>query len=342
MGPSSTLPRVSIVLPTYNRARFLPSAIDSIRSQRWSDWELIIVDDGSTDGTREVVEGLRAEMVQPLVYVRQQNAGAYAARNRGLNLARSQYVAFFDSDDLWLPHHLDKCVRALEENPRLDWVYGACTRVDGATGRVLVPNRFYEDGRPRPFLKLKTQVVGDLRIIDDADTLAMQLRHGLFCGLQVSVFRQRVFDGRRFVEQYLVVEDELFTIRSIAQGTTLGYFDEPHAVYRVHPHNSSATVPGADRARVISVFSELVTGLEGVRREIRLSAKERRALARRLGAEYFWHLGYQGFWLGGQRREALGSFARGLRTWPWDWRRWKTYTTALLRRSPQHPPDNTP
>src|SRR5438105_13937181 len=93
-------PAVSIILPTYNRAKFLPQALASIRAQQFTDWELIVVDDGSTDDTAAVVRGLATDITQPVRYVRQENQGPYAARNTGLDHAAGELVAFFDSDDL--------------------------------------------------------------------------------------------------------------------------------------------------------------------------------------------------------------------------------------------------
>src|SRR5262245_12368939 len=98
---SSPAPSVSIILPTYNRAKFLPGALDAIGSQRWTDWELIVVDDGSTDDTREMVAELTRNWEQPVRYVYQENQGAYGARNRGLDMARGDFLALYDSDDLW-------------------------------------------------------------------------------------------------------------------------------------------------------------------------------------------------------------------------------------------------
>src|SRR5262245_36376166 len=104
--------KVSILLPTYNRAAFLPQAFDAIRGQEFGDWELIVIDDGSSDATEQVVRERTAGWAQPVRYVRQENAGAYGARNTGLDLAGGKYVAFYDSDDLWLPHHLRDSVAA--------------------------------------------------------------------------------------------------------------------------------------------------------------------------------------------------------------------------------------
>src|SRR5947208_8996196 len=83
-------PAVSVILPTYNRAKFLPQAFASIKSQTFTDWELIVVDDGSTDDTRSVVEEQTRGWAQPVRYHRQENRGAYGARNAGLDLTRGE------------------------------------------------------------------------------------------------------------------------------------------------------------------------------------------------------------------------------------------------------------
>src|SRR5947209_7539603 len=119
-------PAVSVILPTYNRAKFLPQAFDSISGQSFADWELIVVDDGSTDHTREIVAELAAGVAQPVRYMAQANQGPYAARATGFQAARGRLVAFYDSDDVWLPHHLADCVLELTKHADVDWVFAAC------------------------------------------------------------------------------------------------------------------------------------------------------------------------------------------------------------------------
>ncbi len=99
---ATPMPLVSIVMPTYNRADTIGRAIASVRAQSWSDWELIVVDDGSTDNTPSLLAGLDPR----IRFLRQENQGVTAARNTGLAASRGQLVAFLDSDDEWLPHHL--------------------------------------------------------------------------------------------------------------------------------------------------------------------------------------------------------------------------------------------
>ncbi len=120
-------------------------------------------------------------------------SGRCYARNTGLDRAGGKYIAFFDSDDLWLPHHLQDCVESLDANADVDWVYGACRIVDGDSGQVLEDTTFYIDGRPRPFMNLSTRVSGQLRIIVDRNTVKTILAGDrLRCGLQNSVFPPRI------------------------------------------------------------------------------------------------------------------------------------------------------
>src|SRR6187549_2647090 len=137
---------VTIILPTFNRAAFLEEAFSSIEAQTFRDWDLVVVDDGSTDRTKEIVAGFARRHPDRTRYVYQANGGAYSARNRGIDHVTGRYVAFFDSDDLWLPHHLDRCAGVLESQPAVDWVFGSCRLVNHADGRLIGENTFYVDG----------------------------------------------------------------------------------------------------------------------------------------------------------------------------------------------------
>jgi glycosyltransferase involved in cell wall biosynthesis len=328
-------PRVCIVLPTYNRAKFVPQAFASIRAQTFADWELVVVDDGSTDNTGELVAAFQKEVGQTVHYVHQPNQGAYAARNTGLDRARGRYVAFFDSDDAWMPHHLADCVTALDANPDVDWVHGAGRIVDHGTGKVLSPNSFYVDGQPRPFFKLRAQARGTLRIIDDPAAIECHILNGLYCGLQKSVLRRSLFDGLRFAPQYDGLinegEDQLFVVRALARGCRIGYFDNVHLVYYVHAENSSGASATMSVDKKMKMFEVLARAYADLADEVGLTRPQRRALRKRLSRDYFWGMGYWLLWSNGRRREALRMFRRGLAWWPYDLRYWKTYLLALAR-----------
>jgi len=113
MNQSLHLPRVSVIIPTYNRGRMLKEAIDSVLGQDYPHFELVVVDDGSTDATAERLKTYG----QDLVVIRQPNRGVSAARNAGIAAASGRYIAFLDSDDLWLPQKLTRQVRFFNQYP---------------------------------------------------------------------------------------------------------------------------------------------------------------------------------------------------------------------------------
>jgi glycosyltransferase involved in cell wall biosynthesis len=123
----------SVVIPTYNRRVKLQRAIDSVRVQTLSDLELIVVDDGSNDGTRAAVAG------QDLAYIRQANSGAAAARNAGIKASRGRYIAFLDSDDWWYPTKLEKIALATAQTPAAGLIHSKAAVVDaeGSTRWIL-------------------------------------------------------------------------------------------------------------------------------------------------------------------------------------------------------------
>jgi glycosyltransferase involved in cell wall biosynthesis len=113
MTVRSKSPEVSVILPTYNRAWILKEAIDSVLAQDFKDFELIVVDDGSTDDTGQILDSYD----QDLMVLHQSNRGVSAARNRGIDAAAGRLIAFLDSDDLWLPRKLTTQVNFFNSNP---------------------------------------------------------------------------------------------------------------------------------------------------------------------------------------------------------------------------------
>jgi glycosyltransferase involved in cell wall biosynthesis len=131
------VPRVSVVIPLYNKASSIAAATTSVRRQTFADLELIVVDDGSTDGSASVVRGLGDTRMRLLA---QPNAGPGAARNRGLADAAGEYVAFLDADDEWEPEFLQLAVTALDAHPECAaWV----------AGHALGPGRVSQASRSR-------------------------------------------------------------------------------------------------------------------------------------------------------------------------------------------------
>jgi glycosyltransferase involved in cell wall biosynthesis len=136
---------VSVILPTYDRAHQLAGAVDSVLAQTHGELELIVVDDGSTDDTRDVV-AQRCGSDPRVVYVRQENAGVARARNTGLERARGEAIAFLDSDDAWRPWKLALQLACLQRAPRAGMIWTDMDAVD-ASGN-LVPGSSLRDILP--------------------------------------------------------------------------------------------------------------------------------------------------------------------------------------------------
>ena len=115
---------ISVVIPTYNRAEYLPQAVESALAQEGVEVEVIVIDDGSTDDTAAVVKQRAADWGDRFHYVRQENAERSAARNHGLKYARGEFVAFLDSDDVWRSEHAQKCWQTLRDDAGAVASYG--------------------------------------------------------------------------------------------------------------------------------------------------------------------------------------------------------------------------
>ena len=123
-------PTVSVIIPTYNRANLVDKAIKSVLSQTYQDFEIIVIDDGSTDNTEEIIRGFKDKRVK---YIKKykKNRGISATRNIGIKVARGKYIASLDSDDEWLPDKLDKQIKILQDGPpELGVVYSNSCYID--------------------------------------------------------------------------------------------------------------------------------------------------------------------------------------------------------------------
>ena len=124
---------VSVIIPSYNLGQYLPQTLKSVMDQTFEDWECLIVENGSTDASMNVVSDFCAADKRFVPVVFQENVGVAAARNRGLELAEGEYILFLDADDLLDPHYMDAAMAAFKLDPSLDVVYGKAERFGAET-----------------------------------------------------------------------------------------------------------------------------------------------------------------------------------------------------------------
>ena len=138
------MPAVTVVIPSYNHARFLPACLDSIQAQTFEDWSLVLIDDGSKDESVELARSYAGEDPRIRVEVNPQNLGTYGTEQRGLDLTESELVAVMNSDDLWAPGKLEAQVRALRARPETPFCYVLGWMVDDA-GREIAGEDVHRD-----------------------------------------------------------------------------------------------------------------------------------------------------------------------------------------------------
>jgi glycosyltransferase involved in cell wall biosynthesis len=212
-----------VITPAWNAAAFLGDTIESVRAQTWTDWEMVIVDDGSTDATSALVESF-AERDPRIHLLRQTNAGPSAARNRAMAAARGQFFAFLDSDDRWSPEFLASQLAIFERHPDTALVTGTGLYDGGPL-----------DGRPtRPMEAVRVLPLTEL-ITNESAVFIM------------TVFRRAVFDRiGGFDEAQWTSEDYDFWLRAALAGFVFRQNPTPLGLYRVRDESLSR-----NRARMI-------------------------------------------------------------------------------------------
>jgi glycosyltransferase involved in cell wall biosynthesis len=214
---SGEVPRCSVVIPAYNAAGTLPDSLASVFAQTFTDYEIIVVDDGSTDSTAQILESYGDD----LRVLRKPNEGRpAAARNRGVAQARGEYIAFLDADDLWRPEKLARQVELLDASPEVGLCFTAAAIIDEG-GRELGINRCPSYARGRVYDLISTRNV--------------------MVGSSVMVRRSAIEQVGAFDEELTSIENWELWIR-VAREWEVDFVDEPLTAYRKHRGNRSVNV----------------------------------------------------------------------------------------------------
>jgi glycosyltransferase involved in cell wall biosynthesis len=205
------MPRVSVVIPTFNCAGYLGRALRSALSQSYRDFEILVVDDGSTDDTRELV----AQFGDAVRYFHRANGGLSAARNLGLSHAGGELIAYLDADDLWYPQRLEEGVRFLDAHAECGVVHSEVTIIDAAD--AVIHQRWHrETGQAYP------EGACVLDLLERSHVYVPTVLERRACIERVGVFDERLKS----------TQDYLHWIRIAMEGMAFGYIAEPLALYR--------------------------------------------------------------------------------------------------------------
>ncbi|HSZ74527.1 MAG TPA: glycosyltransferase family 2 protein [Rhizomicrobium sp.] len=227
----SVAPFFSVVIPVYNRADALKTALESVRAQTCQDFEIVVVDDGSRDNPAEIVDAFNDPRIR---FIRQENRGGGAARNTGLDAARGRFVALLDSDDQFLPHHLERMKDLLDGST--DLVGYAKMIVDRGNGRTLLkpPRALGPDEHMATYLLCDRGFVPTITIVVETN-MARRIRYH---------------------EDLHAAEDTDFALRLFLAGCKFAMIEEPGAVWK-DIYDPARTSAGRKGARLLHWIEEL-------------------------------------------------------------------------------------
>ena len=297
---------VSVVIPSYNSAHHITETLESVFNQTYQPREIIVVDDGSTDDTRSVLEKYRDR----IIYVYQKNAGEPAARNTGIRRASGDFIAFLDADDLWLPNKLELQMDYFEKRPEVALVYTDMKQFD-------------ENGITHESIKEW------LKMSPPSGYIFPQLFAETLFGSGTVVFRKSSVEKVGFFDETFFVGSDYEMWLRMARHFKFGYVDEPLMMYR---HHASMATRGLGRSlqngvpwegKVINKILALYPEAE---KELGRSAVRRRR------ARPYFYLGV-GFLERGEHAEARKLLGEALWRWPWSLRGMIRYAATFLTPS---------
>lgn len=240
-------PLVSVVIPTFNRDKYVIESLESVFNQTYTSTEIIVVDDGSTDTTEEILRPYFSR----IRYIKKENNGNAAARNTGLDYAKGEYVAFLDSDDIWLPEKLLKQIEFLENNPRCAFVYCGAYLID-------------ENGREVGMRLLQKNEEPSFETLYEKNRII---------SLSFVVVRKMSLDQVGWFDEDLRQSPDYDLYLRLSRLFEYNCINELLCKYRVHSANISGNLEGRVKAHLHIFGKSEISGHMGLRGAIRRKAK---------------------------------------------------------------------
>ena len=225
----ATVKTISVIIPTYNYGRFLRDAIDSALAQTYPALEIIVIDDGSTDETSQVL----AEYGERIRTIQQNNQGVGAARNTGIAAARGEYIAFLDSDDLWKPQKLEREIALFEADPTLGMVHSSAEAFDNAGKKLSVLMSGMEGWVASELLRLDREVI----TAPGSSTM----------------FPRRVAEEIGGFDPRLQPSEDWDFCYRVAVRYRVGYVPEVLVRYRLHSNGIHLNIPRMERGMLMAL-----------------------------------------------------------------------------------------
>lgn len=222
---------ISIIIPLYNVEQYIIECLKSFEKQLYKEFELIIVNDGSTDNSVEIAENYLKNSQLIITIINQQNFGVSAARNRGIEEAKGEFICFVDSDDMVGPYYLLKMISLLKKE-NCDLVFCSSS---------IVPEEYKFNNND---LKHLGELKSEIKIMDSITALKSFLYKGLVSGIGTMLIKKEILDNEciRFKEGYRYSEDQEIIWRIISKSNLIASINNPQYLYRIRDNSAMSVV----------------------------------------------------------------------------------------------------
>lgn len=251
---NNTMPKVSVVMPSYNTASLIAEALDSVFAQSYRDFEVIVINDGSPDTPD--LERVLQPYQDRIVYLKQENRRACGARNNGISHAKGEYLAFLDSDDSWTPGYLQSQIEHLEGDSSLDMVYCDCL----IYGDAPQAGKTFMLGCPSTGPVTFESVLAEQSQIPISGTV---------------VRRQAVINAGGFDERLAMCDDYEMWLRLAFRGARITYYSDVLSRIRIGRPSSLSS----SKSKMVAAYVRILLNVEA---EWKLSVEQRALLAEKL------------------------------------------------------------
>ena len=224
-------PSVSVVIPNYNYGAYIEEALISVFNQTFQDFEVIVVDDGSNDNSRELLRSLETKYEGRLKVIFQKNSGPSVARNKGIEMSKGNYIAFLDADDFWVSERLSKTVNFLINYPNYAMVYAKSIFFENATGKLLEEDHG----------------IGTAKTRQSGKCLEGLFIQGNFIATGTILIQRFVFEKVGFFDKNFRGGEDLDMWMRIAARYEIGYI--PEILVRVRSHGRNITFQMLSQAK---------------------------------------------------------------------------------------------
>lgn len=227
-------PKVSVVIPTYNRAHLISRAIKSVLDQTYKDLEIIVVDDGSTDNTEKIIKSFQDGRIRYIQH--NKNKGASAARNTGIKASKGEYIAFQDSDDEWFPDKLEQQIKAFDNaSPKVGVIYSGFYRI--------------EDDK-------KTYIPGD-NIVQKEGDIHNELLKGNFVGTPAVLIKKECFENIKYFDENIPAFEDWELWIELSKHYLFKYINKPLLRSYSTPNSVNLNSKNLLKAREIIIATHL-------------------------------------------------------------------------------------